>query len=64
MRRVLYAVIACFVLASPGFPQQNTGALKGTVTDPHGSLVIDARVSLKNARGVTTSATTNTPGVY
>jgi hypothetical protein len=64
MRRVLYAVIACFVLASPGFPQQNTGALKGTVTDPLGSLVIDARVSLKNARGVTTSATTNTAGVY
>lgn len=44
--------------------QQNTGTLKGAVTDPLGSLVVDARVSLKNARGVTLTAKSNSSGVY
>lgn len=44
--------------------QQNTGALKGTVTDQLGSLVVDAKVTMRNARGVITSATTNSSGVY
>jgi len=44
--------------------QQNTGALKGTVTDQLGSLVVGAKVTVRNARGVTTTATTNSSGVY
>ena len=37
-------------------PQQNTGALKGAVTDQLGSLVVGAKVTVRNARGVTPSA--------
>lgn len=44
--------------------QQNTGTLKGTVTDQMGSLVVGAKVTIKNARGVTTNATSNSSGVY
>jgi hypothetical protein len=44
--------------------QQNTGALKGTVTDQLGSLVVGAKVTMRNARGAITSATTNSSGVY
>src|SRR6185503_65070 len=51
--------IASIVLA-----QQNTGALKGTVTDQLGSLVVGAKVTVRNARGVVTSATTNSSGIY
>ena len=45
-------------------PQQNTGALKGTVTDQLGSLLVGAKVTVRNSRGVLTSATTNSAGVY
>lgn len=46
------------------FAQQTTGALKGTVTDQLGSLVVGAKATLRNARGVTTTPTTNSAGVY
>jgi carboxypeptidase family protein len=46
------------------FAQQSTGTLKGTVTDQLGSLVVGAKVTVRNARGVITSATTNSSGVY
>ena len=51
-------------IASLVFAQQNTGALKGTVTDQLGSLIVGAKVTVRNARGVVTSATTNSAGVY
>jgi hypothetical protein len=38
--------------------------LKGTVTDQLGSLVVGAKVTLRNARGVSTTANTNSAGVY
>src|ERR1044072_3464425 len=44
--------------------QQNTGALKGTVTDQLGSLVVGTKGTGQNARGTTTTATTNSSGVY
>lgn len=56
---VLYCSLASFVLG-----QQTTGALKGTVTDQLGSLVVGAKVTLRNARGVSTTANTNSAGVY
>ena len=56
---VLYGAVSSFAVA-----QQSTGALKGTVTDPLGSLVVGAKVTLRNARGVETSATSNSSGVY
>ncbi|HEV8187887.1 MAG TPA: TonB-dependent receptor [Pyrinomonadaceae bacterium] len=56
---ILYFSVAACVLA-----QQTTGALKGTVTDQLGSLVVGAKVTLRNARGVSTTANTNSAGVY
>ena len=49
MLRCLLLILA---LSSALQAQQNTGALKGTVTDPMGSLVAGARVTIKNTRGV------------
>jgi Carboxypeptidase regulatory-like domain/TonB dependent receptor len=51
-------------IASLFLAQQNTGALKGTVTDQLGSLVIGAKVTVRNSRGVVTTATTNSSGIY
>jgi hypothetical protein len=51
-------------IASLFFAQQNHGALKGTVTDQLGSLVVGAKVTVRNARGVSTTTTTNSSGVY
>src|SRR4026207_391208 len=51
-------------IASLFFAQQNTGTLKGTVTDQLGSLVVGAKVTVRNSRGVMTSATSNSAGIY
>ena len=61
---MLRCLLLIFALTSALAAQQNTGTLKGAVTDPMGSLVINARVTIKNARGVVTSATSNSSGVY
>jgi hypothetical protein len=60
---MLRCLLLIFALIS-ALPVQQTGSLKGTVTDPMGSLVVGAKVTIKNARGVTTSATSNSSGVY
>jgi hypothetical protein len=57
------AILLC-AIAVPIAAQQNTGALKGTVTDQLDSLVVDATVTVKNGNGVVTSATSNSSGVY
>jgi hypothetical protein len=57
------AILLC-ALAVPLAAQQSTGTLKGTVTDQLDSLVVGATVTLKNANGVVTSATSNSSGVY
>ena len=62
--RILLGAILFSSVASFTSAQQNTGALKGTVTDQLGSLVVGAKVTMRNARGVITSATTNSAGVY
>lgn len=62
--RILHGTILFFAVASLALAQQNPGALKGTVTDQLGSLVVGARVTVRNTRGVITSATTNSAGVF
>jgi hypothetical protein len=62
--RFFCGAILFFSAASLAFTQQNTGALKGTVTDQLGSLVVGAKATLRNARGVTTTVSTNSAGVY
>lgn len=62
--RILFAVALFGAVTTCVFAQQGTGALKGAVTDPLGSLVVGAKVTLRNARGVETTASTNSSGVY
>ena len=62
--RFLFGAILFCAVASFALGQQTTGALKGTVTDQLGSLVVGAKVTLRNARGVSTTANTNSAGVY
>lgn len=62
--RILFGATLFFVVSTFTLAQQNTGALKGTVTDQLGSLVVGAKVTMRNARGAITSATTNSAGVY
>ncbi|HKU77242.1 MAG TPA: carboxypeptidase regulatory-like domain-containing protein [Pyrinomonadaceae bacterium] len=62
--RVLFGAVLFCSVASSALGQQTTGALKGTVTDQLGSLVVGAKVTLRNARGVSTTANTNSAGVY
>lgn len=57
------AILLC-ALVVPIVAQQSTGTLKGTVTDQLDSLVVGATVTVKNANGVVTSATSNSSGVY
>src|SRR5215510_1429897 len=61
---MLRCLLLIFALTSASPAQQTTGSLKGTVTDPMGSLVVGAKVTIKNSRGVTASATSNSSGVY
>src|SRR5688572_10665593 len=61
---MLRCLLLIIVLSTALAAQQNSGSLKGTVTDQLGSLVVDAKVSLKNARGVTVTANSNSSGVY
>lgn len=58
------AILLCVIAVPIAAQQQATGALKGNVTDQLDSLVVGATVTLKNANGVVTSATSNSSGVY
>ena len=56
----LRCIILLCVFAASTPAQQNTGTLRGTVTDQRDSLVVGASVTVRDANGLTTSATTNT----
>lgn len=58
-----YIFVLC-LLGSTCPAQQETGALKGTVTDPLGSLIVDASIILKDSRGAERKTTTNSNGVF
>lgn len=64
MPRMLRCLLLILVLSSALPAQQNSGTLKGTVTDQLGSLVVGAKVTVKSARGVIATATSNSSGVY
>jgi carboxypeptidase family protein/TonB-dependent receptor-like protein len=62
--KILRCAIVICVVVCPIRAQQNSGALRGTVTDQLDSLVVGATVILKAAGGATTRVTTNSAGVY
>lgn len=60
---LLVLVLAAFALPAPA--QSNKGTIVGTVTDPNGALVKDARVTVINvATGDTREATSSDEGTY
>src|SRR5580700_4493733 len=65
----LLLVLSLFVIATgmpqPGWAQEVTASITGTVTDPSGAAVAGAKVTTTSAeRGITYTATTNDSGLY
>src|SRR6266567_4179593 len=61
MKRLFLILLLCTATVSA---QQNTGGLKGRVSDEFGGVIVGATVSATDANGVSKSATTNGEGVF
>lgn len=58
-------LIAVAALVSPTYGQSDRGSIRGTVTDPNGAVVADAKVTVTNTEsGEVREATTNENGIY
>jgi hypothetical protein len=64
LKRTFYCAALLLAMVCSIVAQQDSGSIKGAVTDQLGSLITNARVVLKDDRGATTSITTNQIGVY
>ena len=65
LRRVFLALTGTLLFGIPAFSQVDTGAVRGTVTDPTGALIADAKVTLINeATGQTSATVTAKDGTY
>src|SRR5688572_28931354 len=64
MLTILRCILLICLIAASAVGQQTTGVLRGTITDQLDSLVVGATVTVRNANGVVTSATSNSSGVY
>jgi hypothetical protein len=67
-KRVVLTVLACLVLAAASIPavgQAVFGNIQGTVTDPQGAAVPNAKITVTDVRkGTTSDTTTNQDGNY
>jgi Carboxypeptidase regulatory-like domain len=62
---VFLTLTATLLFAIPAFTQVDTGAVRGTVTDPSGALIADAKVTLiSEATGLSSSTVTAKDGTY
>jgi len=61
MKRFFLILLLCTATASA---QQNTGGLKGRVSDEFGGVIVGATVTATDANGKTKSATTNGEGAF
>src|SRR6266478_4232669 len=61
MKRFFLILLLCSATASA---QQNTGGLKGHVSDENGGVIVGATVTATDANGKTKTATTNGEGVF
>ena len=62
---VLVALLATWLFSVSGIAQVDAGAVRGTVTDPTGAVVANAKVTLTNdATGFSTSTVTAADGTY
>src|SRR5690349_5691075 len=63
--RTLFLVLVTIVTAALAVGQTITASITGTVTDPTGAVVANAKVTATNTQtGVTFDASTNESGVY
>ncbi|MGH9903455.1 MAG: carboxypeptidase-like regulatory domain-containing protein, partial [Pyrinomonadaceae bacterium] len=60
----LTALALALFCAAPASAQQGAGALRGTVTDDFGGVIIGAVITATDAGGARKTATTNDEGVY
>jgi Carboxypeptidase regulatory-like domain len=62
---VLAALLATWLFSASAIAQVDAGAVRGTVTDPTGAVVANAKVTLTNdATGLSTAAVTSADGAY
>ena len=64
LKRLSASVVFLVALASLAFSQQNTGSIRGTVTDQLGGLIVNATVFAKDVNGGERKAATNSAGIY
>jgi hypothetical protein len=65
LRSALLALVATLMLSLSAIAQVDAGAIRGTVIDPSGAVVANARVTLtNNATGLSMSAVTASDGTY
>jgi len=65
VRNVLFVCVLFLCACSVALGQAGRGSISGTVTDPHGAVIPDAKVVLLNkATGVATHTTTSSAGLY
>jgi hypothetical protein len=64
LKKLIAFTVLLALLSSVALAQQSTGALKGTVTDQAGSLIVGATVLLRDARGAQKKANTNANGGF
>lgn len=64
LKQGLCLILTLALTLSVGFAQQNSGALRGQVTDQIGALIVGATITLTDAGGVETSAQTDEQGNY
>ncbi len=64
LKRLLTCACALAALAFAASAQPKTGSLKGNVTDEQGGLVVNATLTLRDAKGAETSAATNDEGAF
>lgn len=62
--QALAGIFLLIALATNGFSQQNTGAIKGTVTDQLSGLVVNATVTIKDSKGSEKTINTTTGGEF
>jgi hypothetical protein len=63
-QQLMTCAVLLAILSPATLAQQATGALKGTVTDPAGGLIVNATVVLRDAKGGERKATSNSNGGF
>src|SRR5436190_11990581 len=64
-RHFTFLAVLCLLTAAIGWSQDTRGAISGRVTDPSGSIIAGAQVTVTNpAMGTKAALTTNADGIY